>query len=261
MRALVAAVLVAVLFQVVRALIVPRVQTVQWRLASNKAGSYQEMLRRAQESKGVASVQRQQQETLEAPIPSLKGNRGGLPFSDEMYEHLKFAIEKLSARIKSDAALTPQELDKLRLAVDRIILDANIPNVAFASSSSEAERAASMQPSASPQAEYYKQPSPTSNRAAIYTDPDEEDGEMDNDDDDEVGADNAAAVFFHKPDDKVLPEWLQDIAGTKNSWNVPNMESMSTEEYYRTINSRLTEMKVKESPAPFAPHAPFPSLL
>ena len=220
---------------------------------ASKAGSYQEMLRKAQENRGVppSSLQQQQQQAekapLEAPIPSLTGNRNGLPFSDEVYDHLKFAIEKLSARIKSDTALTPQELDRLKLSVDRIILDANIPNVAFASSSSSSNDEAKDAVS-EPRARF---------PAAQFTDPDEEDGGM-NDDDEEVGADNsvveglegystpdAANKFFNQPADKELPEWLSDMAGTKSGWNVPGMDKMSTEEYYRNVNSRLTTMKNK----------------
>ena len=56
------------------------------------------------------------------PAPTAASN--GLPFSDEMYNHLKFAIEKISGRMKSPKTLTPEEFRKLEASIMAIIRDA-----------------------------------------------------------------------------------------------------------------------------------------
>jgi hypothetical protein len=48
----------------------------------------------------------------------------GLPFSDDMYDHLKFVIGKLSARMKSDTPLTRDELARFQNSCENIIQDA-----------------------------------------------------------------------------------------------------------------------------------------
>ena len=48
----------------------------------------------------------------------------GLPFSDALYEHLIFAISKMTQKIKSGAALSDTELAKFETAVEAIAADA-----------------------------------------------------------------------------------------------------------------------------------------
>ena len=48
----------------------------------------------------------------------------GLPFSDDLYDHLKFVIGKLSARMRTDTPLTRDELARFQASADRIIDDA-----------------------------------------------------------------------------------------------------------------------------------------
>lgn len=48
----------------------------------------------------------------------------GFPFSDEIYEHLKYIISKLTARVKQNLPLTPEELERFKIAVDAVIKDA-----------------------------------------------------------------------------------------------------------------------------------------
>lgn len=55
--------------------------------------------------------------------PSTKRSTDGLPFSDEMYSHLKYAIEKISGRMKNETPLTKEEIEKLKESVDAIIAD------------------------------------------------------------------------------------------------------------------------------------------
>ena len=47
-----------------------------------------------------------------------------LPFSDELYDHLKYTIEKISARMKSPKILSVEEVKKLELSIHAIIKDA-----------------------------------------------------------------------------------------------------------------------------------------
>jgi hypothetical protein len=51
----------------------------------------------------------------------------GLPFSDEMYDHLKFVIGKLSTRMKDGVPLSQADLTKFELSCDAIIRDAKKP--------------------------------------------------------------------------------------------------------------------------------------
>ena len=48
----------------------------------------------------------------------------GLPFNEEMYDHLKFVIGKLSSRMKSDTPLTREEMSRFQSSCDKIINDA-----------------------------------------------------------------------------------------------------------------------------------------
>ena len=179
------------------------------------------------------------QAPLEAPIPSLVGNPGGLPFSDEMYSHLKFVIEKLSARMKGETALTFDELTKFKDSVERIVLDANIPNVAFVR---RIEGQA---------ADTGAVPAPPASAARRVVAPQPQVSSFDDDDDaDEVGAGNSAVVYRQagKRDGEGgedIPRWMEDIAGTQSTWNVPNMKGLSTEQYYEAVNQRLSAMKNK----------------
>jgi hypothetical protein len=47
-----------------------------------------------------------------------------LPFSDEMYEHLKFCITKISNRMKSHEPLSSADMNKLESSIYAIIQDA-----------------------------------------------------------------------------------------------------------------------------------------
>lgn len=193
------------------------------------AGSYQQMLQRAKSGDGAPaapvtarSTIQQQEPPLEAPIPSLKGNPNGLPFSDEVYEHLRFAIEKISGRMKSDKALSWEDIGKLKASIDRIVLDAHIPNVAVVTRSTA--------------------PAPMKQSAVSSFD----------DDADEISAVNSAKTYGQPKADntgEAIPGWMGDMAGKGSSWNVPGMQNMDIEQYYAAINQRITDMKNKRKAA------------
>lgn len=194
--------------------------------------SYQQMLQRAKMGAVGGSppapvrqpprvVEQPPLAPVEAPIPSLKrGNPGDLPFNDEMYDELKYAIEKLTGRMKTDVPLTWDEVRRFKVAVDKIILDANIPNVAFSKPQAQAQS--------------------TRGPAPIVS-------SFDDDDAEEVGAGNqiqqGSLTQKKEADEEKVPSWLGDLAGKKSSWNVDGMATMDTEQYYREINNRISNMK------------------
>jgi len=200
-----------------------------------KPNSYQQMLQRAKSGGSPPAppvqqpprVQQQQQQSplapAETPIPSLRGNPGGLPFNDEMYDELKYAIEKLTGRMKNDVPLTWEEVKRFKVAVDRIIIDANIPNVAFAKPQAQA------------------QPAREGANGPVVS-------SFEDDEAEEVGAGNQMQESWaqnKKAEEDNIPSWLGDLAGKKSSWNVDGMSTMDTEQYYKEINNRLSNMKAK----------------
>lgn len=61
----------------------------------------------------------------EAPKKKRKSNNG-LPFDDEIYNHMKFVMEKLGQRMRNEEALSYVELNRLETAVEAIIADSRI---------------------------------------------------------------------------------------------------------------------------------------
>lgn len=53
-----------------------------------------------------------------------KSNTNGLPFTDEVYDHLKFVIEKLSGRMRTPRPLSPEDFARFEKSVRAIIYDA-----------------------------------------------------------------------------------------------------------------------------------------
>lgn len=107
-----------------------------------KPDSYREALERAKAAKlqqggpVVQPVAASVRPTAVAvtPVPTIASSAAsssvgtetdnGLPFSDDMYDHLKFVIGKLSARMKSDTPLTRDELSRFQSSCENIIQDA-----------------------------------------------------------------------------------------------------------------------------------------
>jgi len=54
---------------------------------------------------------------------SSKRSDDGLPFSDEIYAHLRYVIEKISGRMKNETPLTRDEIDKLKESIHAIMED------------------------------------------------------------------------------------------------------------------------------------------
>jgi hypothetical protein len=97
--------------------------------------SYEEMMEEAKKRKEQKRSRPPRAKTTQAPssvsepamkvdIPGYEAPRSdGLPFSDEIYEQMKYIIEKLTRKIKDDESLTQEELTKLSSAVETVIAD------------------------------------------------------------------------------------------------------------------------------------------
>ena len=102
-----------------------------------RMASYEEMLAQARAARGARKVVSKSIPPPVSPQPvapqavtrskvmstPAKTSGSGLPFSDEIYGHLKFCLEKLAARMKSDRPLSSGDLQRFKVAVDAIIAD------------------------------------------------------------------------------------------------------------------------------------------
>ena len=53
-----------------------------------------------------------------------KVNASGLPFDDATYAHMKYVIEKITGKLRTDISLSPEELIRFNESVEEIIADA-----------------------------------------------------------------------------------------------------------------------------------------
>ena len=218
------------------------------------AGTYQRMLEAARLKKQGGIVQQPQQSQpperrvkTEVPVArpsSLRkdpnpnivstsqdvfSDNNDLPFDDDMYDHLKFVISKFTARMKSPTVLSQEELSKLEYSISAIIQDsaemdgrgqggAYVPEIV--SSPYETTIAAT-----------------TPSKATLFVPEKVEDVDDDPVDvtdklggwhkavQDEDGKDNPFNALFK---------------GATSTWDIPGKENMTTEEYYKAINKRIS---------------------
>ena len=155
-----------------------------------------------------------------APVRSQTSS--GLPFSDEMYGHLKFCLEKLAARMKSDRPLSSSDLRRFRESVEAIIADLNTDEVMTASSGASGKASA-------PKAKHSPQSSPGSKRQSVIVA------------DDALYEPGEEPAGYYGPPDEDSPFSL--FHGTRSTWAIQGMEKMDSETYYRKINERNTAIK------------------
>jgi len=132
----------------------------------------------------------------------------GLPFDDEMYDHLKYVIGVLTARMKSEKPLTDNELKRFKVSIDAIILD-------------------SKEDSSESYDDY-------SNDNSYNED------EVDNYEQEEASSPLAISNNPQASSDNPFNQFRG------STWNFDNMEDMTTEEYYDALNKRLADMKQKK---------------
>jgi hypothetical protein len=131
-----------------------------------------------------------------------------LPFDDEHYAHLKFVIEKLTAKIKNDISLTPDEMIKFKKSVYAIIKDAG---VSLSLPLSVPQNPSNVAPN------------------GIKTKP--------------VNFNSAKRPVEALP--SVEKDAFSSLRGLKSTWEVKDAEKMSTEEYYNEVNRRNAEIRAK----------------
>lgn len=144
-----------------------------------------------------------------------------LPFTDDMYDHLKYVIGSLTARMKSEKPLTSDQMKRFKDSIDAIILDSkdddddNSQNNNFDDDSSN----------------------------SFYSD----DEEIDNSNNYEAEEPVTNAITYTQK-----AAAAKDLEGNPftqfrgSTWNFDNMEDMSTVEYYDALNKRLADMKQKK---------------
>jgi len=245
------------------------------RPVTNK-GSYEQMLAQAKQQKlakqGAGSVdlsqtrpQQQQPQQQRAPTSSSSAPQESAtsslpPFSDDLYAHLKFMIEKLSQRMKSEQALSPSDLQRFQRAVDAVIKDARenggSTSTRKESSSSSPSSAAAVLVSKSGSSIPSSSSSPP--RAAVTTTTTSNSNNRnggtkkieaaDVDDSNDVSASDVRVYGAgegprnsEKPDPNSP---FSSLHGLSNTWQIPGMENMTTEQYYAAINKRISSMKV-----------------
>jgi hypothetical protein len=84
------------------------------------------MLRQLKKSNPSASIAKPDLKADTLVLQPKSEASSALPFDDEIYEHLKFVISKLTAKIKHDQSLSHVELEKFRDSIVKIMADANI---------------------------------------------------------------------------------------------------------------------------------------
>lgn len=171
--------------------------------------TYEEMMEQAK----IRKQQRQTGNTISQTVykkpsaissPVVEKKKSNLPFDDDMYEHLKFVIAKLTTKIKSDISLTPDELSRFKESIDCIISDATGKDISTNNPSSTI-------------IDNILDNSKTANIVRIN-------------DDNEVADPDSPYALLH---------------GKTNTWEVDNMENMTTEEFYDAINKRNSEIRAK----------------
>jgi len=202
----------------------------------SQPGSYENLLRQARERHGKASPFRKQSPPPAAaapatktsptqqsnpvkvqtptPVKTIKKNKNGLPFDDAMYDNIKIVVEKITRRLRSENALTMEEFISFEKAVLAIIEDSE----AVMTPKIEAAFKKTNKP-----LETTSDPSNTS-----ITTTTNENGSNANADNNEIST-KAFDLF----------------KGVGSTWIVPNMEKMSTEEYYAALNKRMAGVRQK----------------
>jgi len=131
----------------------------------------------------------------------------GLPFSDKLYDDLKFVISKISARMKSESAMSKDELDRFKKSVDSIIKDSKKGSNSV----------------------------PSSNLPRMTNFDDEEEApEVDYDLSEgiaESGTSRGAGTPFGA------------FHGSVSTWDIPNSDNMNTQEFYAAVNKRIANVK------------------
>lgn len=187
--------------------------------------------------------QRQEQEIIDVGEEEDEDNEveeednQGLPFSDALYDDLKFVISKLSARMKSDTALSKSDLERFKKSVNSIIKD------------SKKHQKSSNSPGSAAKASFLSLDDDN------YNDNDEEGGPMGGYDlsqgimerqqgnhESSISA-QAGGASIASSASSASNDPFRLFRGSVSTWDVPGSEDMSTEEFYAAVNQRISSVK------------------
>lgn len=203
--------------------------------------SYADQLRRAKEARSggtssstgpnSASYQPPAPMPQSAPVPQQAQAQqqqpaSEIPFSDDVYEHLNFAIGKLSSRMKSSQPMNADDVQNFMQSVNVIIADMRNNAVA---TQAPAAVAASAPPSP---------PSPPVFSGNVPAPPKIESSSTGLENIASQGEQDRTPITEANPDSPFAP-----LHGLKSTWQVENIDDMTTEEYYQEIYRRNREMK------------------
>lgn len=182
--------------------------------------SYADQLRRAKEARSGGGAGQTGGEAAiyqpPAPIPQTNAasqqaqQHSDAPFSDDVYEHLSFVIGRLSSRMKNSESMSGEDVNNFMRSVDAIIADMQPSGTAAAPAKDGAP--SGYVGATEPLKKGFYIPEPGEQETRPITDAD--------------------------PSSPFAP-----LHGMKNTWQVKDMERMSTDEYYQEIYRRNREMK------------------
>ena len=256
-------------------------------MLSSKPPTYAELLQASKASKQNNSAPRQPAIApviRNAPAVSTEIERQAvdeLPFDDAIYEHLKFVIGisffyvvssiikligilcsstwsstyvlfycfvptgKLSSRMKSDKPLTPDELKSFKNSCTEIIRDAKTVLAKAPEKSAPASR--TVAPAATePVLEFQNVGARRDGKDRVHKPPVEK----------RVTQKESEFVIYEMgegPTSDERPDPNSEFSalhGLKNTWEMPGMDNMTTDEYYAAINARIVSMKNKRKQTP-----------
>jgi len=170
----------------------------------------QQQQQQYQKQQGVIDVEEEiaeeEEEEEEEEVDS------GLPFSDKLYDDLKFVISKISARMKSESAMSKDELDRFKKSVDSIIKDSKKGSNSIPSSSLP--------------------------RVTNFYDEEEEAPEVDYDLSEGIAESVSSSG---KPRGEATP--FGAFHGSVSTWDIPDSDNMNTQEFYAAVNNRIANVK------------------
>jgi hypothetical protein len=143
-----------------------------------------------------------------------------LPFTDEMYDHLKYVIGALTARMKSEKPLTESELKRFKGSIDAIILDSKEDSY---------------------QNDTYDN-SDDSN--SFYNENEDDSINYEQEETSNTNTNTNTLKASASTTETIGDNPFSQFRGS--TWNFDNMEDMSTEEYYDALNERLAAMKKRK---------------
>jgi len=150
-------------------------------------------------------------------------NENGLPFSDAIYDEMKFVISKLSDRLKYKLVLSQKDFERFEASVLSILRDARRKAGLPVTPSTPTIARATASPSAlftPPQVTQMPQSSSSTSMTTITTTSPKKAG---------VKSDEA----------------FNSLKGKSSTWHVEGMDNMSTEEYYDALNKRNSAVRAQ----------------